>query len=229
MNKAEIYRAQLKNRVRQRGETVPELAQNIRKLTRQAYPAANSDLIDTLALDHFIDSLLDSEIRIRLRECSPKTIQEAETLAVKMEAQRIVDRQRSKAVGSVTTESADDTGETDEMSKLAKTVNSLVDKVEKLQNRQGSRDSQHKGGNNSQNKAYFHQNRSQRPNSNFSYRNRYRGNNWQNNGNQNRNNFSRSGEQRNYGFNQSNNAFRQQQQGNENRSSLGAEARPSTM
>ena len=202
---------------------------NIRKLTRQAYPAANSDLIDTLALDHFIDSLLDSEIRIRLRECCPKTIQEAETLAVKMEAQRIADRQRSKAVGSVTTESADDTGETDEMSKLAKTMNSLVDKVEKLQNRQGSRDFQHKGGNNSQNKANFHQNRSQRPNSNFSYRNRYRGNNWQNNGNQNRNNFSKSGEQRNYGFNQSNNAFRQQQQGNENRSSLGAEARPSTM
>ena len=56
VNKTELYRAQLKNRLSQKGETIPELAQNIRKLTIQSYPAANSDLIDTLALDHFIDS-----------------------------------------------------------------------------------------------------------------------------------------------------------------------------
>ena len=92
---------QLKNRVRQKSETIPELAQSVRKLTRQAYPGANSNLIDTLALDHFIDSLLDSETRLRLRECSPKTIQEAETLAVKLEAQRMADKQRSKNVGSL--------------------------------------------------------------------------------------------------------------------------------
>lgn len=231
VNKAEIYRAQLKNRVRQRGETVPELAQNIRKLTRQAYPAANSDLIDTLALDHFIDSLLDSEIRIRLRECSPKNIQEAETLAVKMEAQRIADRQRNKAVGSVT-EGTDNKGETDELTKMAQTVNSLVDKVEKLQNRQGPRDFPRNGGNNGQYRTNFQQNRSQRPNSNFNYNDRYRGNNWQRGNyseNRTRNIFSRSGEQRNSGFNQPRNSFRPQQQGNENRSSLGTETRPLTM
>ena len=50
VNRAEVYRAHLKNRVRQRSETIPELAQNIRKLTRQAYPGASSDLIDTLLI-----------------------------------------------------------------------------------------------------------------------------------------------------------------------------------
>ena len=101
VNRAGVYRAHLKIRVRQRGETIPELAQNIRNLIRQAYPGASSDLIDTLALDYFIDSLLDSETRLRLREYSSKTIQEAETLAVKLEAQRLADRQRSKNVGSL--------------------------------------------------------------------------------------------------------------------------------
>ena len=134
-NRAEVYMAQLKNRVRQRNETIPELAQNIRKLTRQAYPGANSDLIDTLALDHFIDSLLDAETRLRLRECSPKTIQEAETLAVKLEAQRLADRQRSKNVGSLS-ETSEDRNFSNDMRKLSETVNGLVESVEHLQKKQ---------------------------------------------------------------------------------------------
>ena len=230
VNKAEIYRAQLKNRVRQKGETIPELAQNIRKLTRQAYPAANSDLIDTLALDHFIDSLLDSEIRIRLRECSPKSIQEAETLAVKMEAQRIADRQRNKAVGSVG-ETSGNSNVSDEISKITETVNALMDKVEKLQNRQRPRDFQHKGGNTPQNRTHFVPNRSQRPNPNFNG-DRFRGNNWQRNsnyrpGNPPRNSYGRQNEQRNNGFEQQN--FNAQQQGNDARSSWGTTTRPKTL
>ena len=231
VNKAELYRAQLKNRLRQKGETIPELAQNIRKLTRQSYPAANSDLIDTLALDHFIDSLLDSEIRIRLRECSPKTIQEAETLAVKMEAQRIADRQRNKAVGSVG-ETSEKSDTTDEISKLTQTVNALMDKVENLQNRQRPRDFQPKGGNNPQNRTNFAQSRSQRPNPNFNNGDRFRGNNWPRNsnyrpGNPPRNNFGRPNEQRNNIFEQQN--FFARQQGNGARSSFGTETRPRTM
>ena len=74
------------------------MLENVRKLTRQAYPGANSNLIDTLALDHFIDSLIDSETRLRLRECSPKTIQEAETLAVKLENQRLREWQINREV-----------------------------------------------------------------------------------------------------------------------------------
>ena len=121
MNRAEEYRAQLKNRVRLRNKTIPELAQNIRKLTRQAYPGANSDLIDTLALDHFIDSLLDSETRLRFRECSPKNIQEVETLAVKLEAQRMTDRQRNRNLGSLSETSAEHEFSND-MEKLSETM-----------------------------------------------------------------------------------------------------------
>ena len=139
VNRAEVYRAQLKNRVRQRNETIPELAQNIRKLTRQAYPGANSDLIDTLALDHFIDSLLDSETRLRFRECSPKNIQEVETLAVKLEAQRMTDRQRNRNLGSLSETSAEHEFSND-MKKLSDPMNGLVESVAKMQKRQGPAD-----------------------------------------------------------------------------------------
>ena len=121
-----------------------------------------------------------------------------------MEAKRTADRQRNKTVGSVA-ETSDKSDVTVEICKITQTVNTLMDKVEKLQNRQGPRDFQHKGGNLSQNKTYFIQNRLQRPNSNFDNRNRIRGNNWERNdrpGYQARNNFARPNEQRNNSFNQ---------------------------
>ena len=229
-NRAEVYRAQLKNRVRQRNETIPELAQNIRKLTRQAYPGANSDLIDTLALDHFIDSLLDSETRLRLRECSPKTIQEAETLAVKLEAQRLADRQRSKTVGSLR-ETSEDRNFSNDLRKLSETVKGLVESVEYLQKKREQTDlhpgNEHGNSTNSPN-SY----RSQRPNQYFDNRNRPRNSNWPRNWPQNGlndPNFERPPERRNFNdrpMGQQNVAVRSLQQENENRSSLGIAARP---
>ena len=66
-NRAEVYRSQLKSRCKGKGETIPELAQAIKKLTRQSYPNATLDVIEALSLDYFIDALSESEIRLRLR------------------------------------------------------------------------------------------------------------------------------------------------------------------
>ena len=52
-------RTQLKSRNINRGETIPELAQAIRILVRQACPGVHKDVIETLAIDHFIDALTD--------------------------------------------------------------------------------------------------------------------------------------------------------------------------
>ncbi|KAK3598270.1 hypothetical protein CHS0354_022587 [Potamilus streckersoni] len=100
INKTEIYRTQLKSRVREKGELISELAENIKKLTRQAYPDATGEIIEILALDYFIDAWLDSETRLRLRECGPKTLNKAETMAVKMEAHKLADK-RQKNVNSL--------------------------------------------------------------------------------------------------------------------------------
>lgn len=100
-HKAEIFRTQLKTRVRQKNESIPELAHSVRKMTRQAYPTASSEVVEALSLDSFIDALNDSDIRLRLRELSLKTLAEAEQVALRMEAHRLSDRQRSKLVGNV--------------------------------------------------------------------------------------------------------------------------------
>ena len=101
VNKSEIYRTQLKSRTRNKGETIPELAQVIKKLVRQAYPGVNKEVIETLSLDYFIDAITDSDLRLRLREAGPKSLENAEQTAVRIEAYKIADKQRSRLVGRV--------------------------------------------------------------------------------------------------------------------------------
>ena len=99
VNKSEIYRTQLKSRTRNKGETIPELAQAIEKMVRQAYPGINKEVIETLSLDHFIDAITDADIRLRLREAGPKSLSEAEQIAARIEAYKIADKQRTRLVG----------------------------------------------------------------------------------------------------------------------------------
>ena len=56
VNRSEIYRTQLKSRTRNKGEAIPKLAQAIKKLVHQAYPGVHKDVMETLAIDHFIDA-----------------------------------------------------------------------------------------------------------------------------------------------------------------------------
>ena len=133
-NRAEVFRAQLKSRIKQKAETIPELAQAIKKLTRQAYPKAGLDVIEALALDHFIDGLPEPEIRLRLREVGPKSLSEAETIAVRMEAHRIADKQRTRFVGKVDQVNSDNSVSQktleNQLSELSKNFESLQKKVE---------------------------------------------------------------------------------------------------
>ena len=100
-NRAEVFRSQLKSRSKGKGETTAELAQAIPKLTRQAYPQVSLDVVEVLSFDHFIDALPESEIRLRLREVGPTTLAEAECIAVRMDAHRQADKQRTRLVGKV--------------------------------------------------------------------------------------------------------------------------------
>lgn len=84
-NRAEVFRSQLQTRVENKNETMTELAQSVRKLTRKAYPGAPPYLIDTLALDHFIDAIPDADMKLRLREARPRDLNGAESLAVRLE------------------------------------------------------------------------------------------------------------------------------------------------
>ena len=52
----------LKNRVRKREEGLTELAEDVEKLIRLAYPDADPAMVELLGIDHFIDTLLDEEM-----------------------------------------------------------------------------------------------------------------------------------------------------------------------
>ena len=100
VNRSEIFKANLQTRTKQKDESISELAQSIKKLTRQAYPDAPHSLVSTLARDHFIDALPESDMRLRLREAQAQNIEQAEILALRLEAYRVADRQKSSRTRS---------------------------------------------------------------------------------------------------------------------------------
>ena len=80
INKAEIFRSQVQTRVRGKDETIANLAQSIKRMTRKGYPEMESRSIDVLALDYFIQALPDYEIRQHIRNMNAKDMDEAENL-----------------------------------------------------------------------------------------------------------------------------------------------------
>ena len=157
-NRAEVFRSQLKSRTRGKGETIPELAQAIKKLTRQSYPKVSQDVIEALALDHFIDALTETEIRLRLREVGPKTLTEAEKIAVRMEAHRIADKQRTRLVGRVEQDNQNpDTSKESsleqQMEKFSKSIESIQKSIQNFVQNQNTR-RQHYYQNNQNNYNY---------------------------------------------------------------------------
>ena len=94
VNRSELFKAELQGKVRGRNETIPELVECIKKLTRKAFTNIGREVADSLAIDYFIDAIPESDIRLRLKEVGPKTMSEAENLAVKLETLRVADKQR---------------------------------------------------------------------------------------------------------------------------------------
>ncbi|MCG7876662.1 MAG: hypothetical protein N0C90_10055 [Candidatus Thiodiazotropha endolucinida] len=136
VNRSEIFRTQLKSRSRTKGESIPELAQAIKKLVRQAYPGVNKDVIETLSIDHFIDALSDSDIRLRVRELGPKTLADAERTALRLESHKIADRQRSRLVGQIDSntqvKNKDQAEPSPQMESLQNSLDSLTSQVNDL-------------------------------------------------------------------------------------------------
>ena len=95
-HRTEMYRAQLRCRVRGREETLSELSQAVHRLTRQAYPAAPSSIQDMLARDHFIEAIPSSEMQWHIHQARPKCLREALTTALEVEAFYVADRHRAR-------------------------------------------------------------------------------------------------------------------------------------
>jgi len=151
--KAEMYRAKLQSRFRQKSETIYELASSIMKLTRQAYPKADLQLLDTLAVDYFIDVLEDSDIRLRIRQSQPESINQAETLAIRLEIFKNADRfkHRSVCIVSEEKESVSNDGKADLIMPILATFMSKISSREINKNQNGNKFEKGKGNGTQQN------------------------------------------------------------------------------
>ena len=85
-NQTELYRAQLRERHQRATETIPELGQDIRRLTNLAYSSAPIEVRKTLAKEQFIDALVSSDMRLRIKQSRPKDLNEAICHAVELDA-----------------------------------------------------------------------------------------------------------------------------------------------
>ena len=73
----ELHKAEFRARSREREERLPDLASSLRRLVGKGYLEVFTDLQDSLAKDQFIDALEDREIQMKIRESTPKTLDEA--------------------------------------------------------------------------------------------------------------------------------------------------------
>ena len=97
-HQAELNRAKLRGRIRHREETLPALAEDVERLARLAYPEAANEMIMTLAKDQFLDALQDEDMRLKIRQLRPQSLQQALELALEMESYYLAGKQRNRAV-----------------------------------------------------------------------------------------------------------------------------------
>jgi hypothetical protein len=87
-DQAELFKAKLRGRVKSKDESLQELAHDIRRLVRLAYPKVAMSTHDDLTKDQFIESLGDGDIRWSVFQARPKNITEALKVAMELEAFR---------------------------------------------------------------------------------------------------------------------------------------------
>jgi CRISPR/Cas system-associated exonuclease Cas4 (RecB family) len=96
-SQTELFRVQLRNRVRLPNESIPELSQEIRRLVRHSYPEAPHSLVEMLGKDYFIDAVNDSDMRWRMFQLKVTNLDEATAAAVEIEAYKKAEIQRHGA------------------------------------------------------------------------------------------------------------------------------------
>ena len=83
---AEVYRSQFKIRHRKKGESLTNLAQEIRKLKVLAYPGSPNDTTEMVVRDAFLEALDDPELVVHIQAQKPSSLDSAVRVAQHKEA-----------------------------------------------------------------------------------------------------------------------------------------------
>ena len=97
-HQSELNRSKLRTKTRRREENLAELADDIERLVRLAYPGATEAMVELLAKDQFVDALPDEDMRLRIRQNKPATLRDALKLALELESYQLASRQKAKPV-----------------------------------------------------------------------------------------------------------------------------------
>ena len=93
--------------MKRRDESLQELAEDLERLAKLAYPSAPEEMKDLLAKEQFIDAILDGDTRLRLKQSRPHSLRAALTLAMELESYRLVSRQRDFQAHGVNCDTAE--------------------------------------------------------------------------------------------------------------------------
>ena len=85
-HQAERFRAELRARRRQKGESLQTVYQDVRRLIALAFPGESGSLYEIVARDSFLEAIDNPAIRLRVLEREPPTLDEALSLATRLEA-----------------------------------------------------------------------------------------------------------------------------------------------
>jgi predicted aspartyl protease len=109
LNQTELYRVQLTERRQKPAESLPDLGQAIRRLVNLVYPTVPENVRDTLAKQHLIEALAESEMRIRIKHSRPQNLNDAIRLAVELETFNRAERRVTEGHSYLRTTAADST------------------------------------------------------------------------------------------------------------------------
>ena len=140
-HQAELNRAHLRGRTKKRDETLPELAEDIERITRLAYPEAAEAMVIVLAKDQFIDALPDEDMRLRIRQSRPPSLRQALETALELESYSFASR-RAKPVREVHLERGSqqqDTGGTDTETNVLQRLEKCVEAQQQRSQRRKQR------------------------------------------------------------------------------------------
>ena len=144
-NQTDLYRVQLKERRQRATESLTELGQDIWRLINLAYPTAPADLRETLAKEQFIDALVSSDMRLRIKQARPTSLNMAVRHAVELEAFNKAERKQMEGQGFMRATNQLEQKEPEKEDELKILKNSMFKMQKTLDNLAGRRDKDDKG------------------------------------------------------------------------------------
>ncbi|CAG2219640.1 unnamed protein product [Mytilus edulis] len=129
----------MKSTTREKNQSLPELAQDIKKLTRLAYPTAPMEVREQLARDCFIDSLNDADLEWAIFQGKPISIDDSVRIGLEFEAFANGHRRKfNNRAGLRMQTGMIDIDEQDDYQQM----NSIMDRIAKIESNRGPNQSQ---------------------------------------------------------------------------------------